>query len=425
MAQRVRDANLTRSARLSAKRGKRLIRRLNRGVALMYRRTKESGGTWSAKVTIGEGRYQLRRLGDADDHQEANGVDVLDLDQAQAKAIENAEAWKKSAGLTGDDTVAEAAERYLEWFRAHRKGVKETESAYHTHIKPAFGDVKLANLDTKAIKEWLEGLASAPARVRTSKLAKRPKFKAAPKNADQKRARKATANRILTILKAVLNKAFDDKAVSDNSEWRRVKPFKKVDEARIRFLDDAEGIRLLNACPPDLRRLARGALLTGARFGELVKMQVRDLDLAAGRIYIAESKSGKPRHVPLNPEGLALFRELAVGMTGDKLVFTRKDGSPWGKNHHVRALAAACEAAKIKPGIAFHELRHTYASHLAQAGVDLLTISKLLGHADTRVTSKHYAHLADKTLAAAVTKLPSFGFVGKARLAEAKRIKAA
>ena len=64
--------------------------------------------------------------------------------------------------------------------------------------------------------------------------------------------------------------------------------------------------------------------------------------------------------------------------------------------------------AKITPPIAFHELRHTYASHLAQAGVDLLTISKLLGHADTRITSKHYAHLADRTLAAAVTKLPSF-----------------
>jgi len=61
--------------------------------------------------------------------------------------------------------------------------------------------------------------------------------------------------------------------------------------------------------------------------------------------------------------------------------------------------------------VSFHELRHTYASHLAQAGVDLLTISKLLGHADTRMTSTHYAHLADKTLAAAVTRLPSF--VGK------------
>jgi len=79
-----------------------------------------------------------------------------------------------------------------------------------------------------------------------------------------------------------------------------------------------------------------------------------------------------------------------------------------GKNHHIRPLRDACKAAKIRPAVAFHELRHTYASHLAQAGVDLLTISKLFGHSDTRITSKHYAHQADKTLVAAVTRLPSF-----------------
>ena len=97
-----------------------------------------------------------------------------------------------------------------------------------------------------------------------------------------------------------------------------------------------------------------------------------------------------------------------TGKTGDELVLTREDGRPWGHNHHVRALQEACKVAKVKPAVSFHELRHTYASHLAQAGVDLLTISKLLGHADTRITAKHYAHLADKTLALAVTKLPNF-----------------
>jgi integrase len=132
------------------------------------------------------------------------------------------------------------------------------------------------------------------------------------------------------------------------------------------------------------------------------------MDLRAARVYIAPGKSGKARHVPLNPEGAVLFRQLLAGKTGDALIFARTDGTAWGKNHHVRPLARACAVAKVRPAVAFHGLRHTYASHLAQAGVDLLTISKLLGHADTRITSKHYAHLADKTLAAAVTKLPSF-----------------
>lgn len=54
-------------------------------------------------------------------------------------------------------------------------------------------------------------------------------------------------------------------------------------------------------------------------------------------------------------------------------------------------------------------LKATYASTLAQMGADLLTLSKLLGHADARITSRHYAHLCDSTLKAAVAKLPSFG----------------
>lgn len=164
----------------------------------------------------------------------------------------------------------------------------------------------------------------------------------------------------------------------------------------------------MNASVPDLRLLINAALLTGARFSELVALRVNDVNVRDSQVYISQSKSGKPRYIPLNPEGATFFRTVTLGKKGDGLVFVRKDGSAWGKNHHVRELAKACKAAKITPPIAFHELRHTYASHLAQAGVDLLTISKLLGHADTRITSKHYAHLADKTLAAAVTKLPSF-----------------
>ena len=90
-------------------------------------------------------------------------------------------------------------------------------------------------------------------------------------------------------------------------------------------------------------------------------------------------------------------------------MFTRADGKPWGKNHQVRPLAETCTTAKIAPPITFHELRHTYASTLAQRGIDLLTLSKLLGHADTRITSRHYAHLCDDSLRIAVQQLPAFG----------------
>lgn len=213
--------------------------------------------------------------------------------------------------------------------------------------------------------------------------------------------------------------------MSDDSEWRKVKPFEKADEARIRFLSNAEAVRLVNACAGDFRPLVRAALLTGARYGELVTLKAQDVDLRAGKIHLATGKSGRARYVPLNPEGVELFRDRLTGATGDALVFAHANGAAWGKNHHVRPLANACKAAKVKPAIAFHELRHTYASQLAQAGVDLLTISKLLGHSDTRITSKHYAHLADKTLAAAVMKLPSFGPDKKALVTEVRRAAAA
>lgn len=408
MAQRAGDSNLTRTARLRLPKGKRYYRRINGAVALVYRRTGDGFGTWTAKITLPDGSRDQRRLGDADDHQDANGVDVLSFEQAQALAIARAEDRKRAKGIIGDPTVDDAAKDYLAWFERHRKGVRETKNVYDANIKPALGDTKLSALTSAAIKAWHERLATTPAKLRTGKFAEKANARATPKTPDERRARKATANRILTVLKAVLNRAYQNGLVADDSAWRRVRPFRKVDEPRVRFLSDAEGIRLTNACPADLRRLVQGALLTGARLGELTAMRVQDVDLKAGTVYVAESKSGRPRRIPLNPEGIALFSNAVLGKTGEVLVFVRDDGRAWGKNHHVRPLLAACAAAKVNPPIAFHELRHTYASHLAQAGVDLLTISKLLGHADTRITARHYAHLADKTLAAAVTKLPSF-----------------
>lgn len=423
MARTVRDSAIgSRESRLKLRLGRRYWRGIHEGIALGYRRGKQGSGTWSARIRLGDGRYVLRLLGSADDHAAANGADVLTFAQAQRKALELEEQARRDEGtITRPVTVSEAAEHYLSWFRQHRKSVKETEHTVNAHILPDLGTRRVSALKAPELRTWLNQIAERPARLRGSRLGTPRKFKAEPKTVDQKRARKATANRILSVLKAILNKAFQDGLVADDSEWRKVLPFENADEARIRFLSDAEGVRLINASPPDLRALVRAALLTGARFGELVTLRGRDVNVRGAQIYLAPAKSGRSRYVPLNPEGVELFRELVKGKTGDALLFTRGDGAAWGKNHHVRPLADACRRAKVRPAVAFHELRHTYASHLAQAGVDLLTISKLLGHADTRITSKHYAHLADKTLAAAVTKLPSFAATNADLVSEVKK----
>lgn len=415
LARRLFMARSKRSTRLDSRTGRlklainaREFLTIGKGLALGYRRTEAGYGTWQARVWNGS-KYLYQNLGRADDFQDADGQEVLDFYQAQGSAREFFDRAK--SGLIGsreDMTVNEAADLYLEWFREHRKGVKEAENAVRVHIRPSLGQHKIADLTAPTLRSWLEGVAAAPARVRTSKFALEQQYRAPSSSQAEKRARKSSANRTLNFLKAILNRAFHEEYVADNSAWKKVKPFPKVDEAKIRYLTDAECRRLINSCSFELRPLVQAALLTGARYGELTALKTHDVDLRTGKIHISESKSGRPRYVPLNPEGKDLFRAQLIGKTGKSLVFTRSDGREWKKNHHRRALQKACAAAKILPAISFHELRHTYASHLAQVGVDLLTISKLLGHADTRITSKHYAHLADKTLSDAVERLPSF-----------------
>jgi integrase len=357
---------------------------------------------------LGERRYEYESLGDADDYTDANGETVLTYYQASEKARAFATRREQQAGIgiTQEITVAESVDHYLMWFRAHRKGIATAERIINAFILPAFGEQKVAALRKKPISEWRDKLASTPARKRT-RTGRTQAFRAAPQTEDQRRARRATANRILAVLKAILNKAAEDDLTAPRGPWVDVKPFKSVNQPVERFLTEGEAARLLNACPIDFRRLVRGALLTGCRYAELTGLRVADVRLVAdlGQVYIREAKSGKSRHIPLSSEGRDFFADQVSGKVGEDFVFEKKNGTPWGRNHASRPLQEACEAAKIQPAVSFHELRHTYASLLAQAGADLLTISKLLGHSDTRITARHYAHLCDQTLANAVENL--------------------
>ena len=348
--------------------------------------------------------YTYKTIARADDNHDADGKEVLTFSQTQEKARALAKETKAIGPETGKlPTVAEAAAHYLVWFKEHRKSYRETEATVNAHILPALGTHLISELTSKMIRHWLDRLATQPARKRSSPLSTKPAFREKAITGDAKRARKSTANRILTVLKAILNKAFQDGMVSDDTAWRRVKPFENADEPVTRFLTEAESTRLVNACMPDFRPLVKAALFTGCRYGELTRLLSKDVNLDTGMIYLTpEAKSGKGRHVSLSAEGQDFFKSAIVGKVGKDHVFTRSDGDPWGKNHNVRLLKAACEQARIEPEIGFHELRHTYASTLAQMNVDLLTISKLLGHADTRITSRHYAHLCDNTLKARV-----------------------
>jgi integrase len=248
-------------------------------------------------------------------------------------------------------------------------------------------------------------MAETPALVRTA-----PGQKQKYKPAINKRARRASINRTLTTLKAALNRAFSVGHIDDDTAWRRVKPFENVTAARPGYLSIAEAQRLLNASEGAFRVLVHGALLTGARYGELAALRCRDYH--RGKLHIARSKSGRPRDITLTEEGVAFFSRLILGRTGDDFIFVHNDGTPWRQSEQGRPMRKACARARIEPAVSFHQLRHSWASHAVMNGMPLIVVAKNLGHASTVMVERHYGHLSDTYIDEAVrAHAPRFGAV--------------
>ncbi|MFO1127822.1 MAG: tyrosine-type recombinase/integrase [Rhodospirillales bacterium] len=377
----------------------------DRNTALGYRKGAR-GGMWIARFREdATGERQQVTLGPADDHVEAEGGPNLSYRQARSKAL----AWfarKADGDEAGDDgayTVGKALDAYLGWFRQHKKAVRYTELTIEAQIRPALGSVELAKLTTAAIRDWHSRLAETPARLRT-KIGGAQRYREAPADDDGRRGRRATANRILTVLKAALNHAFAEGKVSTDDAWRKVKPFRGADAARVRYLSRDECRRLLNACRPDFRRLVMAALVSGCRYGELTRLKAADFNNDVGSLLIRETKSGKPRHVPLDVEGRTFFLSVTTGRAPGDTMLVRDDGKVWGKAYQVRPLAEASAAARLEPAANFHCLRHTWASHRVMAGAPLMVVAQVLGHADTRMVEKHYGHLAPSFVREAIER---------------------
>lgn len=429
MARTVRDTNLeTRAARLRlAPQGKPYWRTIESGLHVGYRRVKEGGGSWIARRFIGERRYSEIKIAVADDLQEADGVSVYSFRQAQ-EAARNwwKEEERRALGISPDAgpyAVKTAIDDYLAAReRRGSKGVRSDRYAAEARIVPKLGSLEASKLTTKAIRDWHETVAAAPRLVRTKKgAAKRTTKSVNVKDPEEVRARRSTANRVLTILKAALNHAFHEGKIASDEAWRKVKPFREADAAVVRYLAPEECVRLVNACQGRFRDLVRGALATGCRYGELVRLAASDFNADAGTIAVRVSKAGKPRHVALNDEGQTLFTALTAGLGPRAPIFLRDDGEAWGASHQQRPLEEASKAAKIDPPATFHILRHSYASALAMKGVPMGVIAAQLGHADTRMTERHYAHLTPNYVAETVrAALPSLGVVEPGNVARFK-----
>ena len=300
-------------------------------------------------------------------------------------------------------------DHYAPWVTQHRKTGAETVARLRSRFG-GFDDVRLAGMSQFAIERW-----------RSTRL--------------KGGVKAATVNRDFAALRAALTKAVEWRAIKAHP-MSAVKVSKVDTTGHVRYLSEDEETRLLDALKArdeqrrtereranDWRR-ERGydelpafgvytdhlhplvvlALHTGCRRGELFDLQWRDVDLVGARLTVrAETaKSGRARVVPMNTDAVNAVRAWRPAVVeAAHYVFPGDDG---GRLQDIKtAFLKVVRDVGLKD-FRFHDLRHSFASNLVAAGVDLNTVRELLGHADLKMTIR-YAHLAPEHKAAAVAKL--------------------
>lgn len=212
----------------------------------------------------------------------------------------------------------------------------------------------------------------------------------------------ATINRELGLLKAVFNKGVEWSLVKENPV-KRIRFFSEKDRARTRYLSAEEKGRLLAAASPELRRILVVALKTGCRYSEILGLRWADIDSVSNTLMLRKTKTKTIRHIPLHPDVVEALNSLP---RRGEYVFADENGERPNRSSWVRSqFEGAVRHAGIKD-FHFHDLRHTFASELVMKGVDLKTVSELLGHSTTRLTER-YAHLSPAHKGVAISMLDS------------------
>ncbi|MHC4269346.1 MAG: tyrosine-type recombinase/integrase [Planctomycetota bacterium] len=284
--------------------------------------------------------------------------DVLDDERDKAKKEECLGTQKIK-----DCKVAVLAAEYSKWVHTQKSYIT-SKRFFIKQIIEEFGNSNVSDLDTKTIEQWQSD------RLKYNKP--------------------ATVNRVLACLKHMVLKAVDWHMASEEilKRVRGVK-FKEENNKRLRFLTVEESQTLIDCCLPHLKPIVTVALHTGMRRGEILGLKWEHVDLRHGFILLDNTKNGERREIPINTTLEYIFKEIPHSIES-VYVFAGKKGKP------LTDIRKGFHAALRKAGISdfrFHDLRHTFASHLVMAGIDLTSVKELLGHKDIKMTLR-YSHLA-------------------------------
>lgn len=259
---------------------------------------------------------------------------------------------------------------------------------YEKHYLPWCHKRHLTNIDEyflRVIPEWFKKLRLNQISTKEVELLQ--------SHFIQKDYSTATCNRYTGIIKASFSKACDWNLISE----QRLKNIRKVkllkgETRRLRYLFKEEIDRLLSYCDQHLYPIVFTALHTGMRKGEILNLKWSQIDLKNELILLDKTKNFERREIPMSNSLKALFRQLhSQRRLNTDYVFVNPDT---GRRYNdlKRSFSTACRKAGIQD-FHFHDLRHTFASHLVMSGADLKTVQELLGHKSLTMTLR-YSHLS-------------------------------
>ena len=220
--------------------------------------------------------------------------------------------------------------------------------------------------------------------------------------AEERKWAPASVNRYRALISLVFRLGIENGKVKENPA--RLIKHRQVNNTRTRWLAPEEEVRLRAAieagCPEHMPELEL-ALNTGLRLSELYGLTWENVNAPRRVLTVPRSKNGETRHVPLNSAALAALTTLRTRGDGTGAVIRNPQGqSLAGPRYWFEPIV---RRAKIR-AFSWHCLRHTFASRLVMAGVDLRTVQELLGHKSIAMTVR-YSHLSPTHTLAAVERL--------------------
>lgn len=388
------------------------------GRAIGYQRYPSGRSYWVARMRLRDESYRQRRVAVTEDDPDIGGGLSFDAACAAGKKWFAATPFRRHASdprplgsnehlvacSIGDSyTVGHALCELVEWKRlvAARSHFLTVVTLINHHILPRLFSLPAADMNSERLRLFVKDVLETPPKRGNQALKARRPIKQMTE--DQLRRRKKTVNTLIGLLRMALVMAWENGRIDSDRPWRCLRRLHNVDRPRVLHLSRPECFRLLDHCELDLRNLVLGALYTGCRVTELLRMQATHVGRDGAGVYVTPVKSYRPRVVLLPDEGLSFFRDLATGRKPEDLMFLRDGGRGWFTNYR-HGFKRAVRAAELPEAFCFHGLRHTYASQLIQDGTPLIVVAEQLGHRNIDTVSRTYGHLAPDIRLAEVRK---------------------